>query len=157
MPSMPAMPSLSNLGTLTSTPKAPQPKPVEEEQPKEMRSNPFTVDQLRNAWVGQVRRFPREERLKAMLLNYEIEMDSDTEFHITLDNVLQRKEFQRFGKDIMDDIRNRLQNDHIQLRVQVSDYVRHTRAYTSSDKFKLLNELNPHLMELRDTLHMLLD
>ena len=157
-PTIGAMPSLGNLGKLTSTPQATaQPIAAAPKAEEQKRNNPFTLDQLKSAWVGQIEHFENEERFKAMLTTYELVQDSDTKFHITVDNQLQKKEFAKFGKQLMDNIRAVLQNDLIQLKVEVADYVATQVAYTSTEKYKLLKEQNPHLDELRQRMNLQLE
>ena len=157
-PTIGAMPSLGNLGKLTSTPQATaQPTAAAPKTEEQKRNNPFTLDQLKSAWVGQIKNFQSEERFKAMLTTYELVKDSETKFHITVDNQLQKKEFAKFGKQLMDNIRAVLQNDLIQLKVEVADYVATQVAYTSTEKYKLLKEQNPHLDELRQRMNLQLE
>ena len=157
-PTIGAMPSLGNLGKLTSTPQATaQPTAATPKAEEQKRNNPFTLDQLKSAWVGQIKHFENEERFKAMLTTYELVQDSETKFHITVDNQLQKKEFAKFGKQLMDNIRAVLQNDLIQLKVEVADYVATQVAYTSTEKYKLLKEQNPHLDELRQRMNLQLE
>ena len=157
-PTIGAMPSLGNLGKLTSTPQATaQPAAAAPKTEEQKRNNPFTLDQLKSAWVGQIKNFQSEERFKAMLTTYELVQDSETKFHITVDNQLQKKEFAKFGKQLMDNIRTVLQNDLIQLKVEVADYVATQVAYTSTEKYKLLREQNPHLDELRQRMNLQLE
>ena len=54
----------------------------------------------------------------------------------------------------MDRIRDVLQNDYVQLRVEVAEYVATQIAYTSTEKYKILNQLNPHLEELRQRMNL---
>ena len=157
-PTIGAMPSLGNLGKLTSTPQATaQPIAAAPKAEEQKRNNPFTLDQLKSAWGGQIKHFENEERFKAMLTTYELVQDSETKFHITVDNQLQKKEFAKFGKQLMDNIRAVLQNDLIQLKVEVADYVATQVAYTSTEKYKLLKEQNPHLDELRQRMNLQLE
>ena len=157
-PTIGAMPSLGNLGKLTSTPQATaQPTAAAPKAEEQKRNNPFTLDQLKSAWVGQIKNFQSEERFKAMLTTYELVQDSDTKFHITVDNQLQKKEFAKFGKQLMDNIRAILQNDFVQLKVEVADYVATQVAYTATEKYKLLKEQNPHLDELRQRMNLQLE
>lgn len=157
-PTIGAMPSLGNLGKLTSTPQATaQPIAAAPKAEEQKRNTPFTLDQLKSAWVGQIKHFENEERFKAMLTTYELVQDSETKFHITVDNQLQKKEFAKFGKQLMDNIRAVLQNDLIQLKVEVADYVATQVAYTSTEKYKLLKEQNPHLDELRQRMNLQLE
>ena len=151
-----AMPSLGSLGKMGTMPQpAAQPAAAPAEQQK--RNNPFTLDQLKSAWVGQIKNFQSEERFKAMLTTYDPEMDSENVFHITVANALQKKEFAKFGKQLMDAIRDTLQNDLLQLHVRVAEYTPSQMAYTASEKYKLLNEMNSHLGELRERMNLQLE
>jgi DNA polymerase-3 subunit gamma/tau len=153
--SLGAMPSLGNLGKLSATPQATaQPTAAAPTTEQQKRNNPFTLDQLKSAWVGQIKYFEKEERFKAMLTTYELIQDSETKFHITVDNQLQKKEFAKFGKQLMDRVRDVLQNDDVQLRVEVAEYTAAQVAYTSTEKYKILNQLNPHLEELRQRMNL---
>ena len=153
--SLGAMPSLGNLGKLSATPQATaQPTAAAPTTEQQKRNNPFTLDQLKSAWVGQIKYFEKEERFKAMLTTYELVQDSETKFHITVDNQLQKKEFAKFGKQLMDRVRDVLQNDDVQLRVEVAEYTAAQVAYTSTEKYKILNQLNPHLEELRQRMNL---
>ena len=153
--SLGAMPSLGNLGKLSTTPQATaQPTDAAPATEQQKRNNPFTLDQLKSAWVGQIKYFEKEERFKAMLTTYELVQDSETKFHITVDNQLQKKEFAKFGKQLMDRVRDVLQNDDVQLRVEVAEYTAAQVAYTSTEKYKILNQLNPHLEELRQRMNL---
>ena len=153
-PTLGAMPSLGNLGKLSATPQATTQPTATVPTEQQKRNTPFTLDQLKSAWVGQIKHFENEERFKAMLTTYELAQDSDTMFHITVDNQLQKKEFAKFGKALMDRIRDVLQNDYVQLRVEVAEYVATQIAYTSTEKYKILNQLNPHLEELRQRMNL---
>ena len=157
-PMMGAMPSLGNLGKMgaVSQPAA-QPTTAAAPAEQEKRNNPFTIDHLRSAWVGQVKNFEKEERFKNMLTTYELVQDTDTLFHITVDNQLQKKEFAKFGKQLMENIRQVLQNDMIQLRVDVAEYVATQVAYTATEKYKLLAQQNPHLEDLRQRMNLQLE
>ena len=153
-PTLGAMPSLGNLDKLSATPQATTQPTATVPTEQQKRNTPFTLDQLKSAWVGQIKHFENEERFKAMLTTYELAQDSDTMFHITVDNQLQKKEFAKFGKALMDRIRDVLQNDYVQLRVEVAEYVATQIAYTSTEKYKILNQLNPHLEELRQRMNL---
>lgn len=159
VPGIDSMPSLGNLGALDGSvdvnTKVEKTLDPAEEVPK--RNTPFTLDQLISAWVGQLPKFQKEQRFAAMLTTYEPVMDSDTMFHITVDNPLQKKEFARFGKVLMDAIREQLKNDFVQLRVEVAPANTVHRAYTSQEKYQVLKTANPHLDEMRKKMNLLLE
>ena len=152
--SMPSIPSISiKQSTSSAQPAATETTP----QPKEQRNTPFTVDQLIDAWVGLSEYFPGEERLNAMLTTLVPELVNPELCRIIVANPWQRQEFGKFGKRVMDLVRDRLKNDNIRLQVEVGDYTKATRAYTSSEKYKVLVDMNPHVAELKSRLNLQLE
>ena len=156
------MPSLGNLGHIkagatsrsvdTTTPVSEAKQP-----PKELRNTPFTIDQLVDAWAGLSDYFPGEERLNAMLTTVIPELITPELCRITVANPWQKQEFAKFGKMVMNIVRDRLQNDVIKLQVEVGDYKRTTRAYTAAEKYKVLEQINPNIAELRTRLNLQLE
>ena len=155
-----AMPSLGNLGTLgvkkeTTAAAAPA---VEKEVPvTPTRNNPFTADQLFDAWAGLVLHFPGEERLIAMLNTLVPELVTPELCRITVANPWQKQEFAKFGKQVMDLVRDTLKNDKLKLVVEVGEYKKTTRAYTAAEKYKVLVDMNPHVAELRSRMNLQLE
>ena len=76
---------------------------------------------------------------------------------IVVANPWQKQEFAKFGKRVMELIRETLQNDLIKLQVDVAEYDRSTKAYTSNEKFKLLAKQNPHLLDLKYKMNLQLE
>jgi hypothetical protein len=163
MPSMGSMPSLGNLGLVDnqaigrSGDQAKGERLEAKGEKKEDRNTPFTVDQLIDAWVGLRSYFKGEERLVAMLAKTRPEMISDTLCRITVANPWQKQEFAKFGKQVMDIVRNKLQNDQLKLQVEVAEFDRGAIAYTAAEKYKLLVGQNPHLAELKTKLGLQLE
>ena len=159
MPSLGSMPSLGNLGVIG------QAKPASQSQqaapanttPGVQRNNPFTADQLNDAWVGLRVHFQGEERLLAMLANYQPTLVNEELCRITVANPWQKQEFAKFGKKVMDLVRNALQNDLLKLQVDVAEFDRSTKAYTAAEKYKLLVKQNPHLADLKTRMNLQLE
>ena len=157
MPSLGSMPSLGNLGKISSQPKA-ETKPAQPtEESKIQRTSPFTADQLIDAWVGLNQHFKGEERLLAILSNSQPVLLNNELCRITVTNPWQKQEFAKFGKDVMDIVRNTLQNDLLKLQVDVAEFDRSQRAYTAADKYKVLTKQNPHLADLKSKLNLQLE
>ena len=157
MPSLGSMPSLGNLGKICSQPKA-ETKPAQPaEESKIQRTSPFTADQLIDAWVGLNQHFKGEERLLAILSNSQPVLLNNELCRITVTNPWQKQEFAKFGKDVMDIVRNTLQNDLLKLQVDVAEFDRSQRAYTAADKYKVLTKQNPHLADLKSKLNLQLE
>lgn len=155
-----AMPSLGNLGTLgvkkDNTAAAPT-ATAEAAPAAPTRNNPFTADQLFDAWAGLVQHFPGEERLIAMLNTLVPELVTPELCRITVANPWQKQEFAKFGKRVMDLVRDALKNDLLKLQVEVGEYKKTTRAYTAAEKYKVLVDMNPHLAELRTRMNLQLE
>ena len=149
------MPSLGNLGIIGGAKKAESTTVVEEQ--KAQRTSPFTADQLIDAWVGLRAHFRGEERLLAMLKNCQPEIIGPELCQITVANPWQKQEFGKFGPKVMTIVRDTLQNDLLKLQVVVAEFEREERAYTAADKYKLLSKQNPHLVEMKDRLNLLLE
>ena len=156
MPSLGSMPSLGNLG-MVGKPATTEAKSAAAEEVKTQRTNPFTADQLIDAWVGLRTQFQSEERLLAMLKKCQPELISPELCRIKVANPWQKQEFAKFGAKVMEIIRNKLQNDLLRLQVDVAEYEGDEKAYTAADKYKLLAKQNPHLTELKDKLNLLLE
>ena len=155
-----AMPSLGNLGTLgvkkENTAAAPT-ATAEAAPAAPTRNNPFTADQLFDAWAGLVLHFPGEERLIAMLNTLVPELVTPELCRITVANPWQKQEFAKFGKQVMDLVRDTLKNDKLKLVVEVGEYKKTTRAYTAAEKYKVLVDMNPHVAELRTRMNLQLE
>lgn len=155
-----AMPSLGNLGTLgvkkENTAAAPT-ATAEAAPAAPTRNNPFTADQLFDAWAGLVQHFPGEERLIAMLNTLVPELVTPELCRITVANPWQKQEFAKFGKRVMDLVRDALKNDLLKLQVEVGEYKKTTRAYTAAEKYKVLVDMNPHVAELRTRMNLQLE
>ena len=156
-----AMPSLGNLGTLgvkkENTAAAAPTATAEAAPAASTRNNPFTADQLFDAWAGLVQHFPGEERLIAMLNTLVPELVTPELCRITVANPWQKQEFAKFGKRVMDLVRDALKNDLLKLQVEVGEYKKTTRAYTAAEKYKVLVDMNPHLAELRTRMNLQLE
>ena len=156
-----AMPSLGNLGTLgvkqDNTAAAAPTATAEAAPAAPTRNNPFTADQLFDAWAGLVQHFPGEERLIAMLNTLVPELVTPELCRITVANPWQKQEFAKFGKRVMDLVRDALKNDLLKLQVEVGEYKKTTRAYTAAEKYKVLVDMNPHVAELRTRMNLQLE
>ena len=161
IPQMGAMPSIGSLGTIsinTTSQAATSANTAAPAQPtKETRNTPFTEDQLSDAWVGLAEHFPGEERLKAMLSSVIPELINPELCRIVVANPWQKEEFAKFGKKVMDIVRNKLKNDLLKLQVEVDTSQHSRRAYTSAEKYRVLEQMNPHIAELRSVMKLQLE
>ena len=160
LPQIGKLPSLGNLGVVDKSQAqttAAQPTTATETTAQQKRETPFTRDQLIDAWVGLNKHFPREERLLAMLSAVTPEIVNPRLCHITVANPWQKQEFAKFGKQVMNIVREQLKNDYLMLQVDVETRTETSRAYTAAEKYKLLAKQNPHLEELKNRMNLQLE
>ena len=160
LPQIGKLPSLGNLGVVDKPQAhatAAQPTTATAATAQQKRETPFTRDQLIDAWVGLNKHFPREERLLAMLSAVTPEIVNPRLCHITVANPWQKQEFAKFGKQVMNIVREQLKNDYLMLQVDVETRSETTRAYTAAEKYKLLAKQNPHLEELKNRMNLQLE
>ena len=162
------MPSLGNLGQISTnqatTPAASGPAeankiedPADAPTAQAVRNNPFTEDQLNDAWAGLSVHFPGEERLIALITTQTPQLIAPNLCRITVANPWQKEDFQKFGKKVMDIVRDKLGNDLLKLQVEISKQEVTRRAYTASEKYKVLADMNPHIAELRKRMNLQLE
>ena len=147
------MPSLGNIGVIKSKTENQQ----QEISKSPSRTTPFTSDQLINAWVGLSKHFDKEERLQAMLTSCRPVLVNAELCKIIVANPWQKQEFAKFDTQILKLLRSTLQNDIIRLQVEVAEYDRNKKAFTTGEKFKLLADSYPHLAELKTKLNLQLE
>ena len=76
---------------------------------------------------------------------------------VTFINPWQEEEYKKFGKQILTILRNALQNDNLLIRTAVAEQAMQRRAYTSEEKYRVLQEQNPYLNEFKKQFNMLLE
>ena len=170
--SAPAMPSIPSIPTIPLIDIKPAPheqrsteasgnQPAVDSQVSaangQTRNTPFTADQLNGAWVGLKTTFKQEQRLVAMLDAHRPTLIGDHTIQVTFINPWQEEEFKKFGKQILAILRNILQNDSLILQTVVSEQQATRRAYTSEEKFRVLQEQNPYVNEFKKKFDMLLE
>ncbi|MCU0356763.1 MAG: hypothetical protein MUE95_04225 [Cyclobacteriaceae bacterium] len=123
---------------------------VENEQPAVQENKPFTLDQLKGAWQ-QFAESRKIYRAEYQLLYQPIELrESTVVLHLL--NPVQETLLNSFRQDLLEQIREQLGNNTIQitgeLRMEESQQI----AYTNREKFSRMAEKNPSLMELKERL-----
>ena len=92
------------------------------------------------------RLFAADKRMTAMLTNT-----------VFLQNIIQEKELTAVKPQILQYLRTALHNSTIQLQFQITAQDHGQVAYTEEERFKLLSKENPHLLEMKEMLKLILD
>jgi DNA polymerase-3 subunit gamma/tau len=88
------------------------------------------------------------KQLYATLTSSKIILDQRTVV-IMLNNEVQREMLTNIKQDMLDELRALLTNRQTQLEIKVSEIMGEVKAYKPQDKFKLMAEKNPALLELK--------
>ena len=158
-PSIPKMPKISiGLGPKKPEPASVQPAAAPAEQPKQEEQNrPFTVDQLRDAWVGLADSHKEETRLKQLIENYMPLMVNDLTAEIQMPNPWQMTEMKKALPTLLRQLRAALHNDHLEIQLVQAEFNQEQLAFTAEEKYKLMVEQNPALAQLKEKLDLQID
>lgn len=129
--------------------------PTAQAQPRTIRETPFTTNDFEKVWLTLPSQFPKEERLKAMLLNARYAVDK-TEVEVTLANPLQAEAFEVWKEKVVACLADSLKNDTITMQVKV-DEKNPIGVYTNTEKYQYLVGRNQELDNLKNMLGMHLE
>jgi len=79
------------------------------------------------------------------------------QFEVRVHNPAQREELLSSSLDLLKLLRIRLKNDLIQMHIRIDEKKEKKTAYTSTEKFKFLNNINPLLSKLMDEFDLGID
>lgn len=154
--SIPQMPKISlGLGLKKEQPAAQQ--PIAETQPKEEQNRPFTVDQLRDAWVGLAAAHKDEPRLKELIETYIPRLLDEQTAEIQMPNPWQLAQIRKVMPDLARQLRAALHNDRLHIQLVQAEFTQEQMAFTAEEKYKLMVEQNPALAQLKERLDLSID
>ena len=157
-PSIPKMPSISlGLGIKKEAPSAAPQTTGAQSQTEEDQNRPFTVDQLRDAWVGLAATHKEEPRLKELIENYTPKLVNSVTAEIQMPNPWQMAEMRKALPGLMSQLRQTLHNNHLQLQLVQAEFSQEQMAFTAEEKYKLMAEQNPALTQLKERLDLQID
>ncbi len=157
-PSIPKMPSISlGLGIKKEAPSAAPQTTGAQPRTEEDQNRPFTVDQLRDAWVGLAATHKEEPRLKELIENYTPKLVDSVTAEIQMPNPWQMAEMRKALPGLMSQLRQTLHNNHLQLQLVQAEFSQEQMAFTAEEKYKLMAEQNPALVQLKERLDLQID
>lgn len=118
-----------------------------------LQNEPFSVDDLDYGWREFAASLPVEQKAnsqKMMALHPKL-MDQTT-FEIVVDNKMAAESMQTLTSSVEEFLRKKLRNDHIKMRIRVSEIKENKRPFTAPEKLQFMLKKNPHLQELKDSL-----
>lgn len=157
-PSIPKMPSISlGLGIKKEAPSVAPQATGAQPRTEEDQNRPFTVDQLRDAWVGLAATHKEEPRLKELIENYTPKLVDSVTAEIQMPNPWQMSEMRKALPGLMSQLRQTLHNNHLQLQLVQAEFSQEQMAFTAEEKYKLMAEQNPALVQLKERLDLQID
>ena len=160
-PSIPKMPKIG-IGLGPKKPEEPSQITNDKSQitntpPQEESNRPFTVDQLRDAWVGLTDSHKEETRLKQLIENYMPLMVNDLTAEIQMPNPWQMAEMRKALPTLLRQLRATLHNDHLEIQLVQAEFNQEQMAFTAEEKYKLMVEQNPALAQLKEKMDLVID
>ncbi len=156
----PVMPKIPKIGLglgpkKKEEPAAEAPKPAAE--PQAPQNNPFTADQLRDAWVGLATTHKEELRLRELIENYIPTLVEENMAQIQMPNPWQLSQMRSAMPKLMAELRQKLKNDLLTVQLVLAEYNQEQMAFTADEKFAVMVQANPVLAQLKENLDLQID
>ena len=159
-PSIPKMPKIG-LGLGLKKEEKPeitnQQSPITNTPPQEESNRPFTADQLRDAWVGLAATHKEELRLKQLIESYIPHLTDPNTAQIMMPNPWQLQEMKKAMPVLLQQLHRALHNNLLQINIVQEEFNQEQMAFTADEKYALMAEQNPALVELKETLDLQID
>ena len=157
---IPQIPTIGlNIGFAKNKPSEPTTEtvPATNTAPREERNNPFTHDQLVDAWVGLQEQFKTNTRILPLLEAYTPTIIDDLSLELEMPNKWQLEEMQKTLPMLLQCMRDKLQNDHLSMQLTLKHYAPDQMAFTAEDIYKQMAKNNPALALMKEKLQLQLD
>ncbi|MBO3700428.1 hypothetical protein [Roseivirga sp. E12] len=122
----------------------------EEEDTADLRSTPFTPEDVEAAWQSFLANGNFQNLDQELFKNpYLLEGNQLT---VSIPNEALVSSFERFRGELLQHLRNTLKNDHISLHSNVVEIAQEKMLYTDREKFEFLKNKYPALKDLQEKL-----
>lgn len=149
------MPSLKDIKAQVNNPVSPT-NGIATEIEEEITSGPgktISQESFQVVWKELVNQKKAEDKTSEyMILNRPVTLNENLEILLELENPVQISQFDAIRADFMGDLRRRLGNNRVQVKLEVREQDNGRKLYTSQDKFNYLSEKYPILPDLKKRL-----
>lgn len=118
---------------------------------------PFTEEDLQKEWMRYAMSVEKNVYLKNIMINNKPKKQEDAFFEISVHNQAMQEELFNNTIGILAALRAGLKNNHVQMRVRMMKTNEKHLAYTSSEKYKHMLEINPAIAKLREEFNLRLE
>jgi DNA polymerase-3 subunit gamma/tau len=157
---IPQIPTIGlNIGFATNKPSEEKTEaaPASNTAPREERNNPFTHDQLVDAWVGLQQQFKTNTRILPLLEAYTPTIIDNLSLELEMPNKWQLEEMRKTLPMLLQCMRDALQNDPLKIQLTLKHYAPDQMAFTAEDIYKQMAKNNPALAMMKEKLQLQLD
>ncbi|MDR1403817.1 MAG: DNA polymerase III subunit gamma/tau [Tannerellaceae bacterium] len=140
-------------------------KAIEKDPEKQIRhtstaneeSADFEQSELTGCWDEYAQKIEKNAYLKGAMVNCKPVLQENYNFEVAVHNPGQQEELLNDSINLLPFLRTNLKNSHIQMRIRISETNEKKLAYTSTEKYEHLMDMNPVLDKLRDEFNLTLD
>lgn len=118
---------------------------------------PFTSEDLIRYWGEYAQEIEENAYLKGIIVNSKPALLDNDEFEISVYNPGQSEELLNNSAGIIHFLRTHLKNSRIQMKIRLNETNEKKLAYTSTEKYEHLLEINPALAKLKDEFNLTAD
>jgi DNA polymerase III subunit gamma/tau len=112
-------------------------------------NKPFNLDDVKKHWNNFALHLKNEnKKSEFIIMDREITLDKST-ICIKLDNLVQADQLNSIKTDILEFLREKLDNNTLSLESQISESEGKRKIYTSDEKFKYLSEKYPFVDDMK--------
>lgn len=123
----------------------------------EQQATPFEQDDLIKFWDAYAATIDKKVYLKNTMINCKPVLQPDFSFEVAVHNPGQQEELFNAAIDILPYLRGQLKNSRIQMRVRIIQANEKHLAYTASEKYEHLLQINPALAHLKEEFDLRID
>jgi DNA polymerase-3 subunit gamma/tau len=144
----------------TSIKKAIEKEPEKQQQSASAtneESADFEQSELTRYWDEYAQKIEKNAYLKGAMVNCKPVLQENYTFEVAVHNPGQQEELLNDSINLLPFLRAALKNSHIQMRIRISETNEKKLAYTSTEKYEHLININPVLDKLREEFNLTLD
>jgi len=120
-------------------------------------NKPFNETALGTAWRKFAQTIPEQGRMTSFMLSTNPQLTSESEFEVTVSNVLQERELKRLQPDILEFIHDQLQNSTVRMNIKIAEESEVQKSISPEERYKMMVEQNPALEILKNGLQLEID
>jgi len=95
--------------------------------------------------------------MTSFILSNKPHLTSETDFVVTVSNILQEKELKNLQPEILSFIHTQLNNSLVTMKIKIAEETEKQRGNTPEERFRMMTEQNPALNTLRTGLNLEID